>query len=102
MRDSLRLRPARLIAVSLALAGCAGQTSIEREPPRQAQLTTRVKVALAEAQGIDAAAVFVEAGGDGQVRLGGFADSAEARQQAARVATGVKGVSRVDNRIELR
>lgn len=102
MRRSNWLARMRLIGFALLLAGCAAPPEIEREPPPQAKLATRVKVALAETPGVDAAAVFVDAGSDGRVQLGGFADSAEARAQAEQSAAGVRGVSRVDNQIELR
>jgi len=90
------------IGLGIGLGGCGTPPEIEREPAPQAALATRVKVALAESPAVDAAAVFVDAGEDGQVRLGGFADSAEVRDQAGQIAGSVSGVQGVDNRIELR
>jgi hypothetical protein len=90
------------LGLGLGLAGCGTPPAIEREPAPQAKLATRVKAALAESPAVDAAAVFVEAGSDGRIRLAGFADSAEARDRAGQIADSVSGVQGVDNRIELR
>ena len=89
------------VALALSLAGCAAPTAIEREPPAEARLATRVKIALVEAQDIDAAAIFVEADGD-RVRLGGFTDSAGERAQAVEIAGNVPGVAGVESRIRIR
>lgn len=104
MRWLDRHRPMLLLALSWVLAGCATSPppAIEREAPAQGKLATRVKAALAETDGVDAAAIFVDAGSDGRVRLSGFADSADARQLAGQVAAEVAGEGAVDNRIELR
>jgi hyperosmotically inducible periplasmic protein len=91
--------PAVLLA--LALAGCAMPQEIERTPPAEAELATEVKIALVEAPALAAAAIFVDAEGD-LVRLGGFADSAEEREQAERIAREVPGVARVENDIQVR
>jgi hypothetical protein len=88
-------------ALALSLAGCAAPTAIEREPPAEARLATRVKIALVEAADIDAAAIFVEANGD-RVRLGGFTDSAAERARAAEIARNVPGVAGVESQIRIR
>ena len=106
--------PAALAAVLvLAAAGCAtapgggptgpsGEPIIEQEPPAEAKLETRVKVALVDDPEIDAAAVFVETPGQDRIRLGGFVDNASQRQRAERIARSVSGVAAVENVIEIR
>jgi hyperosmotically inducible periplasmic protein len=93
--------PAVLLALALALAGCAMPQEIERTPPAEAELATEVKIALVEAPALAAAAIFVDAEGD-LVRLGGFTGSAEEREQAERIAREVPGVARVENDIQVR
>jgi hypothetical protein len=102
-----------LVVLGLAAGSCAGprvpseggdsrEPAIEREPPAQAKLGTRVKIALVEDPQIDAAAVFVETPGNGRVRLGGFVDNAAERRRAEAIARDVAGVASIDNAIEIR
>ena len=93
-------RPAGLL-LALALAGCAAPTAVEQEPPAEAKLATRVKIALVDDPALHAAAIFVDARGR-RIRLGGFADSQAQRAHAADVARGVPGVGGVENRIRIR
>lgn len=90
-------------AVLLAtLIGCAAAPpEIEPEPPAEAKLATRVKAALVEAPGMDAAAIFVDASG-GTVSLSGFVDNPDQRREAVRVARGVPGVTGVRSNIQVR
>lgn len=100
-RALLRTAQAGSALLVLILVGCGAPAAIEREPPDEARLATRVKIALVEDPAIDAAAIFVDVNGD-RVRLRGFVDALDEREQALRVARGVPGVGRVGSDIRIR
>lgn len=67
-----------------------------------AGITTRVKTAIAQDQGVGEAARINVDTYKGTVSLGGFVDTAEQRQAAAVAASKVKGVDRVVNNLMLK
>ena len=66
-----------------------------------AAITTQVNTELARDPGLSALRIDVDTR-DGQVTLSGTAPDAAAKERATRLATGVKGVTRVENRLEVR
>jgi osmotically-inducible protein OsmY len=97
-----------MIAAALvltALSGCGTlfdeNKEIQEEPKEDAVIATRIKAKLIEAGNIDAAAIKVESN-QGNVRLSGFVDSEQQRQQATTVAKSVSGVKDVSNNLEVK
>jgi len=99
--DAEGLSRLRAGLLALALTGCAAPAAIEREPPAEAQLATRIKIALVEEPTLEAAAIFVEVE-DGLVRLSGFTDSDAERERAVALTRGIPGVQGVQSRIQVR
>ena len=66
-----------------------------------AAITTQVNAELAKDPGLSALRIDVDTR-DGQVTLSGSAPDATAKDRATRLATAIKGVTRVENRLEVR
>jgi len=66
-----------------------------------AAVTTQVKAELAKDPGLSALRIDVDTEA-GRVTLSGTAPDAAARDRATRLASGIKGVTRVENRLEVR
>ena len=94
-----------LMAIALAVAGCASQTKEERSTSEftdDAALTAKVKSAIATDVGArTAAAVNVDAY-RGVVQLTGFVDSDEQASKAVTAAKKISGVRSVKNEIRLK
>ena len=87
------------LGAALALGGCAAPgtaTEAEPVPVERARVESAVKLALIEAEDVDAAAIGVVAD-DARVVLEGFVASAAEREAALRAArTGAGGLEVVD------
>ena len=81
------------------LGGCAGSSTSEStgEYVDDSVITTKVKAGITNDMGVGAAASINVETFKGTVQLSGFADSENARTQAAAIAARVKGVRRVEN-----
>lgn len=92
-----------MAAAAVALGGCnvmrGDQTTTEYAD--DAALTARVKAALLDNESVEGTDINVDVY-QGKVQLTGFADSAEERSAAERIASNVEGVRGVDNNIRLR
>lgn len=102
---SVSLRKLGVVAsiCALLIAGCAGSATEKStgEHIDDAVVTTKVKTALVQADGVDAVDVNVDTH-LGVVQLSGFVDTEAEAAQAERVASGVAGVKRVENKLELK
>ena len=89
-----------LVAVFL---GCASTPKKEStgEYIDDSVITTKVKAALVEDPVTKAYQINVETF-KGEVQLGGFVDSAQAKAKAGEVARGVKGVKSVKNNLNVK
>jgi len=89
-----------LVAVFL---GCASTPKKEStgEYIDDSVITTKVKAALVEDPVTKAYQINVETF-KGEVQLGGFVDSAQAKAKAGEVARGVKGVKSVKNNLAVK
>jgi len=89
-----------LVAVFL---GCASTPKKEStgEYIDDSVITTKVKAALVEDPMTKAYQINVETF-KGEVQLGGFVDSAQAKAKAGEVARGVKGVKSVKNNLAVK
>ena len=89
-----------LVAVFL---GCASTPKKEStgEYIDDSVITTKVKAALVEDPITKAYQINVETF-KGEVQLGGFVDSAQAKAKAGEVARGVKGVKSVKNNLNVK
>jgi len=97
----VRIPPLLLVGL---LAGCATFGQDEQAIEAEAAGTTlaaEVKAELIKAKIPDAAAIRVEAE-NGTVVLSGFAGSEAQRRRASEVAASVRGVTDVENRIEVK
>lgn len=103
MPDSLRKLGVVASFCAVLIAGCAGSATEKStgEHVDDAIVTTKVKTALVQADRVDAVDVNVDTH-RGVVQLSGFVDTEAEAARAERVATGVAGVKRVVNRIELK
>ncbi len=95
-----------LISMMFALGlGACSSTESSRSTGQtldDASITTRVKTAIAQEQGLGEAARINIDTYKGTVSLGGFVDTAEQRQAAAKAASQVQGVDRVVNNLILK
>jgi osmotically-inducible protein OsmY len=101
-RSASTMIAAAILSLSgAALLGCATTSA----PPKKetageylddSVVTTKVKAALLNEPALKSFQISVKTYQD-TVQLSGFVDSAEARQLAGRVATGVHGVANVKN-----
>lgn len=100
-----RLRnPGLAVAVCVLLVTACAGTSTQKstgEYVDDAVVVTKVKAALVKSERVDALEVNVDAY-KGDVVLSGFVDSRAEATEAARVATRIAGVKRVDNKLELK
>lgn len=97
------LTGAAALTALTVLPGCAvsrGQSSVG-EYIDDTTVTTQVKARFVESKAVDAAAISVETL-NGQVMLSGFAKNSTERDEAERIARGVKGVKSVKNSITVR
>jgi len=91
------------LTVLTVLPGCAvtrGQSTVG-EYIDDATITTTVKAKFIEAKTVDAAAIKVETL-NGEVLLSGFAKNSTEKNDAERLARGVKGVTLVRNELVVR
>lgn len=88
---------------ALTLPGCAGTATQEStgEYVDDAAITTKVKAALVKDPIVKARQVDVTTF-KGTVQLSGFVDNQAAKDQAARVAAGIQGVTNVTNNISVK
>lgn len=101
MRQILnRLLPVFLI---LAIAGCAATPT--RESTGQyvddSAITTKVKAALLRADDVHSLNISVETY-KGVVQLSGFVDSEAEKARAEKIAGGIEGVKRVEDRMSVK
>jgi osmotically-inducible protein OsmY len=89
--------------VALALSACAGGSQQEStgQYVDSAAITTKVKTAIATADGLSPFSINVETY-KGTVQLSGFVDTPEQRRRAEEVARGVEGVDKVVNNIRVK
>lgn len=95
-----KAKVAMLLALALAVTGCAGNRSMG-ERIDDAAITAKVKTRLATDPTAKAYQIDVDTA-DGVVQLNGFVDDAAGKQAAERVAKGVDGVKSVRNNLELK
>jgi len=106
MKTSLRTLTAILV-LGGASVGCL--TSCSKTATRQSTgevvddvaLTSKVKAAFVKDPAVRAIDITVDTF-KGTVQLSGFADSAEVKKRAEELARGVPGVTKVENKIELK
>lgn len=103
MTVSLRMFGVVASICAMLIAGCAGSATEKSagEHLDDAVVTTKVKTALVQADQVDAVDVNVDTH-RGVVQLSGFVDTRTEAAEAERVAAGVAGVERVENRLELK
>tara|TARA_R110002049_G_scaffold78774_15_gene200569 strand:- start:4906 stop:5208 length:303 start_codon:yes stop_codon:yes gene_type:complete len=91
------------IVSAFLFAGCAGNAKQEStgEYIDDAALTANVKTRLLASKETSGLAIKVETF-KGTVQLSGFVDSAEERQRAGEIASAVKGVVRVENKLSVK
>lgn len=89
------------VAVTLALAGCAGAGKDVGEYVDDTVLTAKVKSALLKDPMVSGLDVNVESH-KGMVQLSGFVKTAAERERAHNVAHEVDGVTNILNSIQLR
>ena len=87
----------------LVISGCAGTATRQStgEYIDDTTITTKVKTALVSDEMVKARDVQVETF-RGVVQLSGFVDSAEQKERAAQVASGIAGVREVTNNITIK
>lgn len=90
--------------LTAALAGCAGTKSQEStgEYIDDSAITTKVKTALVNDNGVHSTTDIRVETFKGRVQLAGFVKSAAERQRAEGIARSVAGVKSVSNNIEVR
>lgn len=96
-----RLSPFLLVALLASALGCAAQPQSVGSYVDDSWITTKVKTAILEEPSLKVAQINVETY-KGVVQLSGFVDSAESRDKAVALARSVKGVSSVENAMQLR
>lgn len=103
MKHSRHSRAACLALVAALSLGCAGNPTQESagEYIDDTWITTRVKAALIGDDQVRATEVNVETF-KGAVQLSGFVTSETAMAQAMRIARGVRGVTSVENAMQLK
>lgn len=91
------------VLCAVLLAACAGSPTEKStgDYVDDAVLTTKVKAALVQSDAVHAVDVNVDTY-KGVVQLHGFVDSRAEAEEAARIASGIAGVKRVDNKLELK
>jgi len=89
--------------VAAALSACAGgpQQESTGQYIDSATISTKVKTALATAEGLNPFDIDVETH-KGTVALSGFVDTPADKQRAGEVARGVEGVQSVVNNIQIK
>lgn len=75
-------------------------SSNAREAVSDAAITTKVKAEMAKEKGVSATRIHVDTD-NGVVKLSGVARSQDESDRAASIAKGVKGVTSVDNNIQV-
>lgn len=101
-RYSYQVRRSVLCA-ALLLAGCSlvGGPSIEPEPPREAEISGRVKEAFVGSDRVDAAAILVAVRED-VIELTGFVGSKAEKREAQALAAEAYPKMTIDNRLEVK
>ena len=91
------------VAVAALMAGCAASPAHESTGAYldDATITTKVKTELLTAKDVSASHISVETT-QGDVHLGGYAQSEAEKERAAEIASAVSGVRGVHNDIEVR
>lgn len=89
------------VAADKAAQGIGQAASQLAAKTNDAAITTQVKAELAKDPGLSALRIDVDTT-DGRVKLSGTAPDPAARDRATRLASGIKGVTRVENRLEVR
>jgi len=93
--------------VSLEAGAAKAATAVENaankvaDKTADAMITAGVNAELAKDPGLSALRIDVDTD-NGRVKLSGTAPDSAARDRASRLAAGVKGVSSVDNRLDVR
>jgi osmotically-inducible protein OsmY len=103
MKQFKRLSVVILALVFASVLGCAGgpQKESTGEYLSDSWITSKVKLALAEDQQVKAREVNVETF-KGRVQLSGFVISQTAMNQAVYVASGIQGVTSVQNDMRIK
>lgn len=91
------------VAVAFLAVACAGSDTREStgEYLDDATLTAKVKTELLKSDDTSGLAITVETF-KGTVQLSGFVDSEREKRRAEEIASKVKGVERVDNKITVK
>jgi hyperosmotically inducible protein len=99
-RSIAKIAVAAIAAASLAACTATRTQKTAGEQIDDSVITGKVKAALVENDTTKARQIDVETF-RGTVQLNGFVDSTEAKSAATRVASGVSGVKKVDNNLQV-
>ncbi len=88
-------------ALMLPIAGYAAESDSAKTIVKDSVITTKVKAELAEEKASSLVKISVVTDNKGMVTLGGTASSQKAADKATSIAKAVKGVTSVENHIQI-